>query len=539
MSALLFELPIPANGADASVSRYAKSGAREKVLGAVYTPARVAAVMTRWAVRAATDRVLDPSCGEGVFLAAAHTRLGDLGARGRPAVQGVDIEAETAAAVGAECADFFSWAPTSPKVDVILGNPPYIRSHLFNENSRQLAFAQLKPLGIKSSRLMSTWAPFLAISAGLLLPGGRLAMVIPEELLTVGYAEPIRAFLLRRFFRVIVCFPEPGLFPGVQQATVLLLCENTAPQGRGGLHTLSFAALERGDGNAVEAAPPWNWCDKWSHLFLDQAQRTAISAAQATIQTKALAEYGRVEVGVVTGENRFFLLDQERAERVGTQHLCPVVSSARDLQGLRFSAEDCAKATSGGRPTWLLNPSGPPSRFGVGLRDYLAQGEREGVNRRYKCSIREPWYRIPSMRPVHAVMFRQAGDAPRIIALDTPCDATDTVHRITWHSPQFGLRHAVAFLNTWTLIYAELTGRSYGGGVLELMPSEANGLPLPAPLAAFDALLEPIDRLLRARQVNAAVTAVDAVALASLPAGLLREMRAALRTLVDRRKNRS
>ena len=41
--------------------RYRKNGAREKVLGAVYTPPRVAAALTRWAVRTSSDAVLDPS----------------------------------------------------------------------------------------------------------------------------------------------------------------------------------------------------------------------------------------------------------------------------------------------------------------------------------------------------------------------------------------------------------------------------------------------------------------------------------------------
>ena len=48
--------------------RYRKNGAPEKVLGAVYTPPRVAAALTRWAIRSSSDTVLDPSCGEGVFL---------------------------------------------------------------------------------------------------------------------------------------------------------------------------------------------------------------------------------------------------------------------------------------------------------------------------------------------------------------------------------------------------------------------------------------------------------------------------------------
>src|SRR5438876_6402250 len=192
--------------------RYHQNGAAEKVRGAVYTQPGVAAALTRWAVRTRADRVLDPACGEGVFLSAARTRLADLGARD-PECLGVDFDEATAAQSGAICADFFRWVRTAPKVDVIVGNPPFIRSHLFPEASRALAFAEMVKMGLRPSRLMSTWAPFLALCCKALKEQGRLAVVIPEELLTVGYAEELRSFLLTRFRRVIVCFPSEGIFP--------------------------------------------------------------------------------------------------------------------------------------------------------------------------------------------------------------------------------------------------------------------------------------------------------------------------------------
>ena len=54
----------------ATSNRYRENGNVEKVWGAVYTPPRVTAAMVRWAVRAGSDTVLDPSCGEGVFMPA-------------------------------------------------------------------------------------------------------------------------------------------------------------------------------------------------------------------------------------------------------------------------------------------------------------------------------------------------------------------------------------------------------------------------------------------------------------------------------------
>src|SRR6266446_8176456 len=123
-------LGIPSKEATTAVgevppTRYQLNRAVEKVRGAVYTPPRIASALTRWAVRSKDDRVLDPACGEGVFLSAARTRLGDLGAR-KPVCIGVDIDAETASASGAHCDDFFNWVRKAPKVDVILGNPPFI-----------------------------------------------------------------------------------------------------------------------------------------------------------------------------------------------------------------------------------------------------------------------------------------------------------------------------------------------------------------------------------------------------------------------------
>ncbi len=502
----------PKPSAVKDVSRYARNGAKSKVLGAVYTPPRVADALTRWAVRAATDRVLDPSCGEGVFLATARTRLADLGAR-RPVPIGVDIDAPTAQQVGAVHADFFAWLREAPRFDVILGNPPFIRSHLFPEESRALAFPAMERLGLKPSRLMSTWAPFLALSCSLLTPAtGRLAMVIPEELLSVGYASELRRWLLQRFRRVTVCFPEANIFPEVQQAVVLLLCdhEQNSPSG---LCALDYADLEAGDYDAVKSAPAWLWNHKWSHLFLPAERCRQLGNWWNELGWEPISTYGRVEVGIVTGDNDFFTITGKDAARFDARHLVPIITSARDLQGIHFDAEDFAAVLRKNRPAYLLNLRGPLKGLGAAERSHIATGEREHVSQRYKCRVRQPWYAVPGVRSSDAVLLRQSGDMPRLIQLDQRCAVTDTIHRVNWHEPQLGQRHATSFLNTLTLLATELTGRSYGGGVLELMPSEANALPIPAPAAKLDGIFEKVDQLVRTRNCADAVRTVDAVTL--------------------------
>jgi adenine-specific DNA-methyltransferase len=519
-------------------SRFKRNGAKEKVLGAVYTPPRVASALTRWAVRSADETVLDPSCGEGVFLAAARTRLADLGAR-RPNCTGVDIDGPTAELTGAVHSDFFAWAKKAPSFDVILGNPPFIRSHLFQEESRQLAFGGLAKLGLKAQRLMSTWAPFLAICSGMLNERGRLAMVIPEELLVVGYAEELRRFLLSKYHRVVVCFPASNIFPSVQQGVVLLMCEKEG-RGKRGLFTMKYEDLEAGNHAAVKSANPWDWNDKWSHLFMAPKERDLINDLVPQLGWKPFSHYGRVSVGIVTGDNDFFVLKGDATKKFDKRHLRPIVTSARDLKGISFNGDDFDAVIRSDRPAYLLNITAPASLLSQREKDYLKHGVDSKVSMRYKCRGRSPWYGVPSVWEPHAIMLRQIGDMPKIVHMEKSCVATDTVHRVTWNDPSKGKQNSVGFMNTWTQLASEVMGRSYGGGVLELMPGEANQLPMPKPSSRLDRIFSEVDTLVRNKQADVAVEKIDAVV---LPASLSTQdrvaMRSALDSLVERRRVKS
>jgi hypothetical protein len=95
-------------------------------------------------------------------------------------------------------------------------------------------------------------------------------------------------------------------------------------------------------------------------------------------------------------------------------------------------------------------------------------------------------------------------------------------------------------MNTWTLLASELTGRSYGGGVLELMPGEANRLPLPEPIEALDEIFDDVDDRVRSRDMFAAVETVDGLVLPSrMPQCEKSLLRETLHKLIKRRKTKS
>ena len=74
--------------------------------------------------------------------------------------------------------------------------------------------------------------------------------------------------------------------------------------------------------------------------------------------------------------------------------------------------------------------------------------------------------------------------------------STDTMHRI-WFKDNVNVKALIAsYYNTITFIFVELSGRSFGGGALELMPSEVANLYIPYD-ENNDKLFGTIDNMLR------------------------------------------
>jgi adenine-specific DNA-methyltransferase len=66
-----------------------------------------------------------------------------------------------------------------------------------------------------------------------------------------------------------------------------------------------------------------------------------------------------------------------------------------------------------------------------------------------------------------------------MVANYTEAISTDTIHRVRVKAGVDAGQLAVSFYNVLTFAFAEIMGRSYGGGVLEIEPGETGHLPLP------------------------------------------------------------
>ena len=156
--------------------------------------------------------------------------------------------------------------------------------------------------------------------------------------------------------------------------------------------------------------------------------------------------------------------------------------------------------------------SAPRSSFTAALDDYIRSGEEQGVDRGYKCRIRNRWFDVPSVYVPDAFLFRQIHHAPLLAANHARATSTDTIHRVRVADGVDVDSLCASMVNSITFAWAEVCGRSYGGGVLELEPREAERLLVPYRFAeGLD--LEYMDRRLRTGDLEGAMDHGDRVLL--------------------------
>jgi adenine-specific DNA methylase len=250
---------------------------------------------------------------------------------------------------------------------------------------------------------------------------------------------------------------------------------------------------------------------------------------------KRLDELANVDVGVVTGRNRFFVVSPSTgSERELDDHLSPLVSRSAHLRGVRFAHEDYEQLVDSDALCQLLAVQNghPPDEA---LAAYIEAGEEAGVHEGYKCSIRKNWWVVPSTWIPDAFLLRQIYDHPRIVANETGATSTDTVHRVKMLNGTPPIKLAAASINSMTFAFAEVLGRSYGGGVLELEPREAEALPIPDPKKLTMGDVRHVDDLMRNGEISAALDFADAKLLEDFPERLVADLRRVWIRLRDRR----
>ncbi len=459
----------------------------KKETGSYYTPTYLADFVTKRVLSYFKDRkrisVLEPSVGDGAFINSLLNNI-DISIK----LDAVDIngmELEKAASRWKKKnstfkeIDFLEFNPNSP-YSAILGNPPYVKKNFLLEGQIEMSKEIHKEAKLSEATSKNIWVTFLIKSIRLLHKNGVLAFVLPSELLQVQFAEEIREYLKKEFDRIEIFTFNDLMFECKGQDTIVLFAYKK--------HILKgefFANIEnqknledetftlRKNDILVESKV------KWTHHFLSSDELTFLEDIKNSL--KLISDYSDSKPGIVTAANKFFIIDKETEAKYSLEdYTKPIIQKGLFVNGsVVFNKTDFLDLEKSNRPTRLLQLNND-DEITEGLRQYLEIGQNQDIPERYKCKMRNNWYVIPniSTKP-KGLFFKRSHLYPKILKNTSGAFVTDSAYKIEMKKGYNLESFIYSFYNSLTLLFSETNGRYYGGGVLELTPSEFKGLPLP------------------------------------------------------------
>jgi adenine-specific DNA-methyltransferase len=507
--------------------RLKKDNTNQKLRGAYYTPPQLANAMVELFAEQNIRRVLEPSCGDGVFIDSLSS-LGVL--RKIESVCAVEIEDSEAEKVKTRYTavknvkvlsdDFLNYYKQSyPKerYDLILGNPPYIRYQYLTEKQREIQAQILTAHGMKSNKLINTWVCFLVACIQMLSDDGKIAFVIPAEILQVAYAEDLRLFMTNQLSRITLITFEKLVFPEIEQEVLVFIGEKGGEEK--GIRIIEMNNLEdfkKLDLNNNGFQQVQHIKEKWTRYFITASEAELIQNICSDARFIPFKSYGLINVGITTGNNNYFSITKSIEQNYNLQFVTlPLIGRSSHAHGLHFTENDWRTNAIEGKKAMLINfPDMPYDTYPEQHKEYIRLGEDTNQHIGYKCTIRDRWYVVPSVWVPDAFFLRRSNIYPKFVLNKCGAVSTDTMHRMKFKDDVDPLSVLLSYYNSISFAFTEICGRSYGGGVLEILPGEMGNILLPKindiDTGVREGMLSRVDSIVRTKSdIEIALDIVD------------------------------
>lgn len=498
-------------------------GSRKKALGAFYTHHGLTDVICAWAISTNDCEVLEPSFGGCGFLRSARDRLLALGARTPDKqIYGCDIDSEAfghlaklfegpvdlTRFVEGDFLDLRFPDEWLGRFGSVIGNPPYLPYRKIDSSKREYALQTLAGFGLQLDRRASLWAYFVGLSIQYVATKGRMAWVLPSSFLHANYSVNLRYYIASAFrsVRAFELQERQFLLEGTEEKTVVLLADNKVEEPAkdcqadialsrcSGVRELKSQIQMWMDGSIVTKSA----CGTSVFDSLSKAPRDLYGRLVADQRCHKLGDHLSVQIGLVTGDNRFFLRNNEERKEAGLAiaSLKPVLPRFIFASGLDFRTEDFDEMIQDNGKGYLVSWDGV-SKASDEVSSYLSTYPEE---QRLSCSTfkkRKVWCQPDDDALPDAFFPVMQHNGPRLLLNKAAINCTNSVHRGYFKSKKTKAeKHLIALstISTFSQLSAEIVGRSYGSGALKHEPREAEKIQLLLPRVHHNKVLSAYRR---------------------------------------------
>lgn len=464
-----------------------------KKSGSYYTPDTLANFMAEYMRERCFIRdgqklkVLEPSCGDGAFLKALSNHFSNVNLK----VDAIDLDKEAIGKVtplvkslnGEYCvtnADYLEWCATNENYyDLIIGNPPYISKKLLTEEQKEGCRRIHRKNTEFGTEIHNIWSSFLCDGISRLRNDGAIAFVLPAELLKVKFGERIQRALLKDFKRIEIFTFSNNVFLNIEQDTIILfLFKHSCEEGLYFSTINSSNCLIKRKFKLKRKRSLEDMKLKWSAYPLQEKHIKNLVKIKRFLPP--ILSYCETVPGIVTAANNYFIASKSVVNKFDLEKISkPIVQKGVFVNGsVSLSKGDFDALIDNDKPAFFLDLS-KIDLTNKKHQEYIDIGTSRKIDKRYKCSLRDNWYEVPGAWVSEGIFFKRCHDYPKLIYNDADALVTDASYRIKMREG-YDVRSLIfSFYNSLTLALSEVQGRYYGGGVLELTPSEFKSLPIP------------------------------------------------------------